>query len=95
MTDIGALFALFCYGLYSFLLLLLGIYGFHRYLLLYLYFKHKKNPPHPLQQYSEEELPFVTLQLPIFNEKYVVERLIDQVTSLDYPSRKIRNSNFR
>jgi cellulose synthase/poly-beta-1,6-N-acetylglucosamine synthase-like glycosyltransferase len=89
MTDIGALFALFCYGLYSFLLLLLGIYGFHRYLLLYLYFKHKKNPPHPLQQYSEEELPFVTLQLPIFNEKYVVERLIDQVTSLDYPLEKL------
>lgn len=32
-----------------------------------------------------EELPFVTVQLPIFNEKYVVERLIDNVTQFDYP----------
>lgn len=31
------------------------------------------------------DLPFVTVQLPIFNEKYVVERLIDAVAKLDYP----------
>ena len=32
-----------------------------------------------------KELPFVTIQLPIFNEKYVVERLIDNILKMDYP----------
>ncbi|MEN0006818.1 MAG: cellulose synthase family protein [Bacteroidota bacterium] len=34
---------------------------------------------------AHEEYPFVTVQLPIFNEKYVVERLIDNITQFDYP----------
>lgn len=34
---------------------------------------------------AEEDFPFVTIQLPLYNEKYVVERLIDNVTLLDYP----------
>lgn len=32
-----------------------------------------------------EDYPFVTIQLPIFNERYVVERLIDNMVCLDYP----------
>src|SRR5688572_23543551 len=32
-----------------------------------------------------DTLPFITVQLPIFNERYVVERLIDACASLDYP----------
>jgi cellulose synthase/poly-beta-1,6-N-acetylglucosamine synthase-like glycosyltransferase len=34
---------------------------------------------------EDEELPFVTIQLPLYNERYVVERLIDNVTQFDYP----------
>ena len=30
-------------------------------------------------------LPFITIQLPIFNEKYVIERLLDAVSNLNYP----------
>ncbi|MGD0855132.1 MAG: cellulose synthase family protein [Dehalococcoidia bacterium] len=37
----------------------------------------------------EEALPFVTVQLPIFNEMYVVERLIDAVIAFDYPRNKL------
>lgn len=37
-----------------------------------------------------DTLPLVTVQLPVFNERYVVERLIDAITSLDYPREKLQ-----
>ena len=48
------------------------------------YFKHRKNAASepPLRF---EQLPRVTIQLPIYNERYVVERLIDEVTKIEYP----------
>ncbi len=39
----------------------------------------------PPKTYTDDELPYVTVQLPVFNELYVVERLIDAVCRLDYP----------
>jgi cellulose synthase/poly-beta-1,6-N-acetylglucosamine synthase-like glycosyltransferase len=58
--------------------------------LLYRYFFGKWDylPPHTENKISETELPFVTIQLPVFNEKYVVERLIDNIVLLDYPKDK-------
>lgn len=38
-----------------------------------------------LLETAEEDYPFVTIQLPIFNERYVVERLIDSIVQFDYP----------
>lgn len=38
---------------------------------------------------NENFVPFVTIQLPVFNEKYVVERLIEAVSKMDYPSEKL------
>ena len=38
---------------------------------------------------NENFVPFVTIQLPVFNEKYVVERLIEAVRKMDYPSEKL------
>src|SRR5271155_3979246 len=61
----------------------LSLYGIHRYVIVYLFFKHRKNVPKPVRNF--EELPRVTVQLPIFNELYVVERLLDCVSKLDYP----------
>lgn len=54
------------------------------------YKRYKKNgagkcPEMP----SDEDLPMVTVQLPVFNELYVVERLIDCVAQLDYPADKL------
>jgi cellulose synthase/poly-beta-1,6-N-acetylglucosamine synthase-like glycosyltransferase len=70
-------------ALYFFVLSILAIYGWHRYYLVYLYMKHKDKAPAPLPPL--ETLPPVTVQLPIFNEMYVADRLIGAVCELDYP----------
>jgi cellulose synthase/poly-beta-1,6-N-acetylglucosamine synthase-like glycosyltransferase len=70
--------------LYFFVLSILAIYGWHRYYLVYLYMKHRDNvPKQPVSPL--DPLPRVTVQLPIFNEMYVADRLIQAVCQLDYP----------
>ena len=72
--------------LYFAILLLLGLFGLHRYFLTYLYYRHKKNLPVAIPRFEElKRVPRVTIQLPIYNEKYVVERLLQKVTEIDYP----------
>ncbi len=68
---------------YALLLLLLSLYGSHRYAMAYLYYRHKYQLPTPKGRF--ETLPRVTIQLPIFNEMYVTERLIGAVAKIDYP----------
>src|SRR6202021_4149239 len=63
-------------------------YGMHRYILVYLYYKHKKNRTTDPAAYFER-LPRVTVQLPTFNEQYVVERLLDSICKLKYPREKL------
>ena len=73
---------------YFIVLILLASYGAHRYVLVYLYYKNKKNhTSEPEKKFAD--LPRVTVQLPIFNEQYVVERLLDAVCRLDYPADKL------
>jgi len=69
----------------SYVLVLLGftVYGIHRYTVIFAFLRHRKKTPIPLGQF--ETLPVVTVQLPIFNERYVVGRLLDSVALLDYP----------
>src|SRR5213595_1014986 len=61
----------------------LSAYGVHRYFIIYLYLKNRKREPVPARYF--DQLPKVTVQLPIFNEVYVVERLLRSVSELDYP----------
>jgi len=61
----------------------LSIYGLHRYEIVYLFLKHRNNKPKPLGEFNP--LPRITVQLPIFNEYYVVERLLKSVSELEYP----------
>ena len=68
---------------YFFVLSILAIYGWHRYYLVYLYMKHRDKAPQ--QPPDLDVLPPVTVQLPIFNEMYVADRLIDAVCEMDYP----------
>jgi cellulose synthase/poly-beta-1,6-N-acetylglucosamine synthase-like glycosyltransferase len=69
---------------YFIVLILLASYGIHRYVLVYLYYKKRANQTTgPLGQFSD--LPRVTVQLPIFNEQFVVERLLDTISQLQYP----------
>ncbi|HEY6374757.1 MAG TPA: cellulose synthase family protein [Edaphobacter sp.] len=73
---------------YFIVMLILAFYGVHRYQLVWLYFRNKKNASkwdEPPMRYAEGELPFVTIQLPIFNEQFVIDRLIDACCRLDYP----------
>ena len=68
---------------YFIVLFVLALYGLHRYVLLYDYFAYRKNtPPAPP---PVAKWPKVTIQLPIFNERYVIERLVDAVSQFDYP----------
>jgi cellulose synthase/poly-beta-1,6-N-acetylglucosamine synthase-like glycosyltransferase len=73
---------------YFIVLVLLAGYGMHRYILVYLYYKHKKNRTTDPAAYFEP-LPRVTVQLPTFNEQYVVERLLDSICKLKYPREKL------
>ncbi|MEP7305346.1 MAG: cellulose synthase family protein [Acidobacteriota bacterium] len=70
-------------AVYFFVLIVLAIYGWHRYYLVYLYMRYKDNEPKagpPL-----DPLPVVTIQLPLYNEMYVADRLIDAVCRIQYP----------
>jgi cellulose synthase/poly-beta-1,6-N-acetylglucosamine synthase-like glycosyltransferase len=68
---------------YYAVLTLLAIYGAHRILMVVLYYRHRGDEPRPAGDLTC--LPRVTVQLPLYNEVYVVERLIDAVAALDYP----------
>ncbi|MGH9706722.1 MAG: cellulose synthase family protein, partial [Candidatus Acidiferrales bacterium] len=68
---------------YFIVLVILAAYGMHRYSLVYNYFKNRKNIAGPAPEISV--WPRVTVQLPIFNERYVIERLVEAVAAFDYP----------
>jgi len=72
---------------YFFVLVILAVYGWHRYYVVYLYMKHKHEVPVPKAHF--DDLPVVTIQLPLFNEMYVVDRLVDAVAAIDYPREKL------
>jgi cellulose synthase/poly-beta-1,6-N-acetylglucosamine synthase-like glycosyltransferase len=80
--DIAVMFPYFV------ILGILAAYGIHRYVLVYQFFKYSQNTapkvPAPI------EWPKVTIQLPIFNERYVIERLVDCIAHFDYPRDKLQ-----
>src|SRR5271170_7975116 len=71
---------------YLSVLAVVALYGFHRYLLVYLYLKHRHENYQPKSQFNE--LPRVTVQLPMYNEREVAERIIDATCAIDYPLEK-------
>jgi cellulose synthase/poly-beta-1,6-N-acetylglucosamine synthase-like glycosyltransferase len=73
---------------YFAVMILLALYGVHRYTLCYQYYKYKGNyDPNPPRHF--DALPMVTVQLPIFNEQFVVDRLIEAICAMDYPREKL------
>jgi cellulose synthase/poly-beta-1,6-N-acetylglucosamine synthase-like glycosyltransferase len=73
---------------YFIVMVILAFYGLHRYQLVWLYYKNRKNAARwddPSARFPEGDLPFVTIQLPIFNEQFVIDRLIEACCRLDYP----------
>ena len=80
LGSIGSIIWTICY-----LSVLIGLsaYGVHRYVIIYLFLKNRKRAVFPVGHFKQ--LPKVTVQLPIFNEVYVVERLLKSVSEIDYP----------
>ncbi|MGH9775715.1 MAG: cellulose synthase family protein [Candidatus Acidiferrales bacterium] len=72
---------------YFIVLGILAAYGIHRYALVYNFFKYRNRVPAPAP--DPEEWPKVTIQLPIFNERYVIERLVEAVAQIEYPREKL------
>ncbi len=74
-------------AMYIAILMLVALYGMHRYILVFLYIKHRKNAYQPKGRFGE--LPFITIQLPMFNESSVAERIIRATCAIDYPREKL------
>src|SRR3954463_10301859 len=70
-------------AVYIGILVAVAFYGMHRYILVYLYMKHKKDGYEPKARFTD--LPRVTVQLPMFNEDVVAERVIRAACQIDYP----------
>ena len=78
-------------GIYSIALVLIFLYSLAQLNLLVNYLGNKKqNEVAPKYNLLDpKEIPFVTIQLPIYNEKYVVERLLDNISKIEYPTSKL------
>ena len=66
---------------------ILFVFGSHGFIMIYYYLKYRKRTPEPAGELSQ--YPVVTVQLPLFNELYVVERLIDAACAMVYPKEKL------
>ncbi|WP_292900881.1 cellulose synthase family protein [Nonlabens sp.] len=80
-----------CIVVYSIALLLILFYAFAQLNLLLNYVKAQKlvDQSPQLDLSNPEEIPYVTIQLPVFNEAYVMERLLDNISLIDYPREKL------
>ncbi len=85
MPQMSTLFLVFYFSI----LVIPSVFGLHRYYLVYLYYKHRKQRPDVLPLENLPEIPLVTIQLPIYNEQYVVPRLIRAICEFDYPKEKM------
>jgi cellulose synthase/poly-beta-1,6-N-acetylglucosamine synthase-like glycosyltransferase len=74
---------------YFSILFLLAVYGAYRIKQVVDFWRYRKFVPQPAGRFKEEELPRITVQLPLFNELYVVDRLLKAVTAFDYPREKL------
>ena len=78
-------------GLYFVVLACLSLFGLHRCYLVHLYIKHRRSVAGDIgedvvlfeKSTRRQKVPFVTVQLPVYNEKYVVARLVNAVANLN------------
>lgn len=66
---------------------ILFIFGLHGFVMIYYHRKYGHNNPVPQNNLIDE--PLVTIQLPLYNEMYVVDRLINAVCEIEYPKDKV------
>jgi cellulose synthase/poly-beta-1,6-N-acetylglucosamine synthase-like glycosyltransferase len=70
-------------SVYLLVMLVLCVYGVHRYYLVHLYYKYRRNRPELTACFRE--LPRVTVQLPMYNEQFVARRIIESACQIEYP----------
>jgi len=75
--------------LYTLVTLWLTVYGLNSWVLVVLYWRHRRHA-RPAPPLPRERLPAVTVQLAVYNEQHVVERLLDAVAALDYPRDRLQ-----
>ncbi len=73
--------------LFTLCLLYLFVFSIGQLHLTYIY--RRSDRKHDAPTLAPDFRPLVTIQLPVYNEKYVVERLIDAIASIDYPKEKL------
>jgi len=92
MSFHDSLDAVFNNALWSacYLVVLIGLsaYGLHRYSIIFLFLKHRHVVPKPAREF--QDFPKVTVQLPVFNEYYVIRRLLEAVARLEYPKDRLQ-----
>ncbi|MBN4070054.1 glycosyltransferase family 2 protein [Olleya sp. AH-315-F22] len=77
--------------IYSIALLLIFMYALAQLNLLFNYLnsKNKEDTSPKFDLNNPDEIPYVTIQLPVYNELYVMERLLDNIAKIDYPKDKL------
>ena len=70
---------------YYLVMAVLSVYGLHRLALVWLYYRARRSAPAAAPTPPPAELPRVTVQLPVYNERFVVQSLIEAACGLDYP----------
>ncbi|MBC8766582.1 glycosyltransferase [Arenibacter sp. BSSL-BM3] len=87
----GLTITYFIIAIYSISLLLIFFYSLAQLNLLvnYLGYKRRNQVAPKYNLLDPKEIPFVTIQLPIYNEEYVVERLLDNISKIEYPKSKL------
>src|SRR5882762_1909358 len=76
--------------LYFAILFVLAVYGGYRTKQVIDFWRYRRFVPQPKGSFSEADLPAITVQLPLFNEMYVVQRLVRAITEIDYPREKLQ-----
>ena len=78
-------------AIYSTALVLIFMYALAQLNLLFSYIAAQKieDTDDKFDLTNPDEIPFVTIQLPVFNEMYVMERLLDNIALIDYPKDKL------
>ena len=75
------------FGIYFLALALLALYALHRLYLVFIHWRFRSRAARPARKFKQ--LPLLTVQVPIFNEQAVCERVIQAVCQLDYPKERL------
>ena len=85
------IFATITIVVYTIALLLIFLYALAQLNLLFNYLASKKHIDDSVtfDFSNSEEIPYVTIQLPVYNEMYVMDRLLENIALIDYPKDKL------